>query len=636
MPDVRKYVDLEYQLRSEPKFANRVMRAVADFQLLERKARKDREFVKEAQAKCREIMRLCNYNPVLFSGYYFPSMFSGKPLSFSKYPMGFTVGQMIPEMDLTIMGSRQISKSVSLAFRQIINGHFRVGYHSMYVAPHSEHVKTYGRNLEQMYQAFRYKMKTSKYGETSNLNYKRFLSGGTITLLHILEDATKARGKTMDELLIDEYQNFDIDFLDELLEVLSSTQWRVFIKGGTSLTTDTALNKSFESSSKGYWHILCPHCGHENQPLVEEGVMDMLQPSGLCCSKCTKPVDPMATGMFVHREPHLLSQEAPRIGIHVPQFITPAVLENPARWRALVRKKETTTLNKFMQENLGLPTEQGAKEISENDLIAMCKENDGSLREPSSFYQKEARGGRRYVYVISGCDWGGSDHNRSAGLKVSTTVHVVMGVLPDNTMEIIYFQRYEDMDYAGIIDDIQGNHHKLMGRFAGTDFGVGYYYNTQLRNQIDPTKHLIFQYAGPRSRVIKPAPDSTLINHFMLNKTESVSALYDAVKERRIKCYSWEHSQPFLNDFLNMYRNVKESDTGVTSFTYRSSPSKPNDALMAVNYAYVVARLLLGEPLIEDPAVRDVLNANLHGNGTGMQKGYGGYTEDVDDGVYSG
>lgn len=607
------FFDLEHRLRTDPNYANQVQRASAAFSKAVNRARSDPAARPAVSPHALNFMRVCNYNPILLSRYYFPISFGGNPLSFRRYPLAYYLMAFQPELDITVMGSRQISKSVSLCCRQTLIPHLLHNFSSIYIVPHPDQLKTYARNLDKMYNSFRYKMRTSKYGEKANLHYKKFRKGSTVELVHVWDDDTKIRGKTADELVFDEYQNFDADFLDVIEEVLSASLWRITIKTGTSLHTDTALNYSFEKSSMGYWHIWCPSCGHENIPLVEEGVIQMIQPKGPCCVKCGHLLNP-EHGMYVHHQPEMLNRMDPKIGIHAAQLFTPAVIDNPARWRAMYHKLNSSgNLDAFIHENIGLPTEMGLRELTESHLKAICKEDDGTERKSKNYYFNLATQRKTYRWIVSGCDWGGSDHNRAERRKVSTTVHAILGVRPQGKCEILHFNRFTDMDYAGIADSIATTHKEHRGFALASDFGVGFYYNTKLREYIDARRHLVFQYVGPRSPHIH-RPDATeMVNHYTINKTEMISNLFAAVKSRRILCYRYEEAQAYLNDFLQIYRNVKESDNGPTVFTFGSNPSKPNDAAQAVNYAFILARILLGEPLFDDPAVQREFEAIFSG-----------------------
>jgi hypothetical protein len=81
---------------------------------------------------------------------------------------------------------------------------------------------------------------------------------------------------------------------------------------------------------------------------------------------------------------------------------------------------------------------------------------------------------------------------------------------------------------------------------------------------------------------------------------------YEAVRQKRIRCFDWQYASEYLTDFLNLFRTPAEASSnggGATTFVYRSHPSKPNDTLMAINYAYMLGKILLGEAMFADSSL---------------------------------
>lgn len=72
------------------------------------------------------------------------------------------------------------------------------------------------------------------------------------------------------------------------------------------------------------------------------------------------------------------------------------------------------------------------------------------------------------------------------------------------------------------------------------------------------------------------------------------------IKSSRLRAPRWEHSMEYLKDFLVLTRVPWESQQGVTGFLYTKQGTKTDDMLHAVNYATVLAKLILGESLFED------------------------------------
>src|SRR5437899_9397869 len=108
-----------------------------------------------------------------------------------------------------------------------------------------------------------------------NLGYKEFSNSSTIEMTYVLTSASNIRGKSADDLLFDEAQDFDPDLEIEVVQTQSASAYPVTTYAGTSLDTETMLEKKWSESSQGLWITRCSHCNHENIPLPEHKVLDM-------------------------------------------------------------------------------------------------------------------------------------------------------------------------------------------------------------------------------------------------------------------------------------------------------------------------------------------------------------------------
>lgn len=412
-------------------------------------------------------------------------------------------------------------------------------------------------------------------------------------------------------------QNFDPDLEMEVSQIQSASETPITIYAGTSLTTDTFLERKYQLSSQCSWMTKCRACGEYNIPLMERGVLRMIGPKGPVCFNCSRPIN-FREGYFVpaHRGLH----ETGRRGYHIPQIIVPAVYNNPQRWAKIHEMAQREGGNrKFAQEILGIAVEEGEREITRQNLMDICV-------LPSIRVLQERAIHRQYDYVVSGCDWGGSDHIPTEHLKISTTVHVMMGVTHDGLMEILHLRRYLGMGYDDTIRDILYHHQLFRGNAIASDHGMGMAYNSKIREVVMPEKHLIFQYTGPTTAFIDEPGGAHAYNYWSLNKTESISQLYEAVRHKRIRCFCWEQAEEYLKDFLNMFRAPGEQAGGASTIIYRSSASQPNDTLQAVNYAYVLARILRDEPIFSDRSLQLRLQQSLQGPVVDLEglQGYSG------------
>lgn len=597
------YFDLERQVRENLPFRDELVKLISEIQTLSLIAPGRTDLEQKYHGTFRAFYRLCRRNPVLLTPLLFPSFPKRTPMSFRRYPFAFQMFSLMQEGYMVFRGSRQIAKSSSFSARQVLNANLIPGFVSTYICPRSQYLTTYADRLRDIYGAYKYYKVDNNL--RNNLFYKELANGSRIQLLHILGSAANARSKSTDEILFDEYQDFDPDLELEVLQIQSASENKITIYAGTSLTTNTALEEKFNHSSQGFWVVRCRN-GHFNLPLPEHGIMDMIQPQGPSCVKCGQLLD-MTQGNFEHAFPDRLAKH--RVGFHVPQIVVPAVYENRQRWREIMELKRRGDLRKFNQEILGIPSEEGEREITKRHLQLMC-----ILGSDLGALWKKAISGQGYELIISGFDWGGSDYDPGRKIKASTTVHAILGFKGDGTVDILHIQRFEGMKYDEITASFRREHERYRAKYAASDFGVGHYYNEKIREFQDPMRHFIFHYLD-RTKGLMCNMDSSerTVNHWALNKTDSLSQLYAAIRTQRIRCFAWEQAEEFLQDFLNVYRVPNEGPNGSTRFTYVGHPARTTDVMMAVNYAFQMGRLLLGEDVTNSPSLLEWANSQRGG-----------------------
>lgn len=470
------------------------------------------------------------------------------------------------------------------------------------IVPRMEQLKTIADKYKEIENANRFKVQDSKM--RSNLFFKEFPHpGGRISqvrLWYILTNADKIRGNTYDWLDFDEYQDFDNSLETEILATQSRTKIPMLTFGGTSKTVDTALEEKWINSARGLWRLTCPHCHYDNYPTLKNKVMDMIRPKGLCCLKCGKVLN-VREGQWDFEDPYAL--KLGRWGFHVPQIIVPANTEDESKWlRIYSNAQDKNNFKGFCEEYLGEATEEGTKEISITDLQKACILGD--LKELQRNFFKDHNIHNTYTHIVSGCDWGGSDYNIAMKSKVSYTAHVIMGVRRDGKYDILDFTRYAGMDWDSVSASVAKRHNEFKGSAFANDFGGGAVYINNLRKLLDPFKVIAFKYSGPTSKLLSEPAQSNFQGLYSLNRTESISAVFQAIKKGEIRFPNWEQCKDALSDILNLVRIPSESRSGETTFLYNRKPNKSDDFLHAINYAYTIAKALKGEPLFEDPRMQ--------------------------------
>lgn len=495
--------------------------------------------------------------------------------------------------------------STGIGGRQLIHAHIIPKFKSMYVTPHQEFLNTYANRLREMERCFRFYQHHKDYRQ--NLKFKEYPNGSQLYLIKCLTDTAEARGKTSDELLFDEAQLLDPYLLADIEQCQKASLMPSTVYAGTATTVESLLETKYMDSSQGYWFVRAS--GWKSETAGEnwinmgdqKDILAMMTPRGPVNPATGNALD-VGDGRFVHKERHMYDRG--RIGFHIPQVIIPEFAMKPRKWQEIWDAYQDYDIKKFMQEVMGIPSEEGEREITLQDLKDMCVLEFNPKNED----EVAAVARKNYRFIISGCDWGGSDYNPADRTKVSYTVHVMIGITPENKIHILRMQQYSGMDYRDIIDDITNYHVKYNGMAIATDFGVGAAYNMLIREhpKIPPERHFIFGYVGPMSAPLRaPASGPGWFNQYSLNRTESISALYAAIKDGEVLCYDWNVAEDRLLELLNLFRIPSETATGVQAFRYQRHGAKADDTLHALNFAFVIARLFRHEPIVEDKALKE-------------------------------
>jgi hypothetical protein len=475
-------------------------------------------------------------------------------------------------------------------------------YRALYITPLREQSKTIADKMLDMQRAsvFPPHSVTSK-GYRNNHYYKESVRGGWIKLLHILTDPSKIRGNSCPSVVIDEAQDFDPDHLLEVTQVQKAfANTRMTMFAGTSKDKDTCLEYQFEMGSGGVWHVRCG-CKDGWHSLGDpELVPKLMGVEGLNCpNQKNKPLDP-EYGEFVHASRAQLNMN--NVSFHLPQVIVPEYARG-AGFLDIWSTYKKNPLPKFLREVWGLATESGYAELTEADLKKNCCEYTFEQLQ-----QRYLSGKDRYFKLFSGVDWGGSDHDPSLRTKVSFTLHVIFGMRGDGKMVLLHARRYHGMNYMEIAESIVHDHRRLNVFAMGTDNGGGAYYNAYMRDcgKIPSGRIIHFHYTDTSMFINRiPHPEAHIMS---LHRTDSLSALIADIKSTDVIWPRWDVAQGFLNDCLNVRRNLTEiPSSGRKVMRYIRTPSKADDFFHAANYAFMMKRIVAKEPTIPNQQLIDEL-----------------------------
>lgn len=587
------YFDLGKKLRTSASFRQKVTDHLARIKALNSAP----SLKPKLRGAVFELLKVCNYNSAPLVPFYFPR--SEKPNALVLLDRPYTIPMMDLRMhsETTLITGRQVGKSSTLIIRNKIVSDIIPNYGTLYVAPHPTHLKTYVNRYKKMEGWYRFPSTNGKLRQ--NLGLKEGSNGSVSEMVHALDDATPLRGKSCDEVDIDEYQNFEPSHEYEIRQVMRASAWKVQLRTGTALTVDNPLNLKYEAGSQGRWVIRC-NSGHYTNMGRADHVLKCIRPDGMYCVECRNKgvlskIDPMS-GFYDHAYPDRADDG--HVSIHAPQLIVPAYVNDRSEWLTIYTDFLDYPEDKFLQEVAGIATEMASREITKNDLIAICDEDCGDFA-----YRRTLAQMNHYRWIVSGCDWGGSDHNVATKTKQSYTYHCILGMTANGRIDILHFRQHSGLDYETIAELIAIDHKAFRGQALASDFGVGQAYNMLIRKHIPATRHFVFNYTAPNTAALATPAHDHMFNQFSLNKTEAITTLYMAIKAARIRGFKWAESEPHLMQFLNLARVPVDKEYGAM-FKYIRHGTQPDDALHACAFAYAMLRVLINEGIVVDPSLQ--------------------------------
>jgi hypothetical protein len=400
-----------------------------------------------------------------------------------------------------------------------------------------------------------------------------------------------------DGIAVHNCQGFDPRFLPEISQVQKAfREQRYTVFSGTALDLDTCLQMQFDRGSRGIWHV---HCGCKDKfhPLNDiELIPRMMTPVGLRCPNNGTLLD-TGKGLFVHEDTSQFAMN--NVSLHLPQVIVPEYAQG-AGFLEIWSDYENYPYQKFLREVMGIATEEGVSELTKAELLNCC--TDKGFKETQAQITPTRS---PYKFIVSGCDWGGSDTLSDAKSKISYTVHVIYGLHSDGHYDLLYANRYNTVNYREIAQHIVEVHNRFKAFAIGADDGGGAYYNAYLRDCGRIPNERVITFAYTDTQMFIKRLDHPEIQKLSLHRTDSLSAFIGDIKDKKVRFPNWGESATFLQDCLNMRRNMTTSNSGRTVMRYLRKATASDDFMHASNFALMVLRILTRQPSIPNKELMD-------------------------------
>ncbi|MCE9555381.1 MAG: phage terminase large subunit family protein [Planctomycetes bacterium] len=398
-----------------------------------------------------------------------------------------------------------------------------------------------------------------KQPRKQQVSHMRFENKSEVYIRSAYRSADAARGIDGDYLLIDEYQDIAGGDLPVLEEALSHSPHRRVFLTGTPKSIDNHLEDAFNRSTANEWRVPC-ECGQS--VFLDE---KCLGPYGPVCPSCQSLIDPKV-GQWISRNP----ESAWGDGFTINHLATPW-LDYPL----LLEHQESYNPALFRNECIGLPTYLGDHIVTRDEVEQCC------TNRPMATALADVPQTARHR-LLAGIDWGGG--------VISRTVLVIGYMLDDDRFNIVHMAKYRAQEDADVVlREVSQRCNQFGVRLVAADgLGNGSVYNNLLLANMPRLAGLYAMQYSVSDQA--PRQYKGRLWNWTIGRTPSIGMVFTRVKKKRIQFPRVEDCSSFLDE---IWCEVAVYDDHQRMIKYTHPETQPDDALHAVNYAAILARMLM-------------------------------------------
>ena len=457
----------------------------------------------------------------------------------------------------------------------------------LYVSPAALQTKTFSKDrLDEPFYISDHLFSWTTPEMLDNQQLKRFLNLSQITLRYAFLNADRTRGISADLIALDELQDILTDNIPVIEECSFASPLKLARYSGTPKSLDNTIEVYWgKFSTQNEWVIPC----HRHTILIPGGgatriyynivTEESLGKHSLICDRCGQPItpkDPECQWAAMNSDIYKNSPDPDSVfeGYRIPQVITPMCV-----YSELMQKQKDYPRARFLNEKLALPSDEGTKPITQDELIANCNPH---VRRAPEYLERIHQKMAGMFPIYAGIDWlGGSKAN-------SYTVFTLGSYFDTETFNYFYYRRFEgaESDLEFQIREIARLIEKWRPQIVGTDYGGSLWAVDQLIRKFGANRVFTFQYSTPSRPVIWDEG----LSRFLVHRTKVMGSFFNAIKRKGVLTFpNWDDWQePFGKDFLNIFSEFNER---TNQNDYKKTPGKTDDGFHASLYALLGSML---------------------------------------------
>jgi hypothetical protein len=246
--------------------------------------------------------------------------------------------------------------------------------------------------------------------------------------------------------------------------------------------------------------------------------------------------------------------------------------EDAARWQRILNKLERYSQTKFKNEVLGVSDALGARLISKEELLALCKDYE--------IYRNPAPNLEPFSHIVGGVDWSGGGKE-----GVSRTVVWIFGITQDHRLKTLYFRIYPVTNPVSVVDDVAEVLQGYRCALVVGDRGEGHLANELLKEKLGKNRVTQLKYQMQASPIVW----SEDANSYHADKTTLMDNYFMVLKRGGVLYPKTEYMTVPIEDTLNIYEEVTQTGNKV----WRHAPTQPDDSFHAQVFAWIAAKIVL-------------------------------------------
>jgi len=486
----------------------------------------------------------------------------------------FKLPYELNENKTMLLAGRQVGKTVYLGTKLAVKSLLKHPNRALYVAPLESHTKSFSKTKLQNVIDSTPELKaifTGK-GTQSDVFFKKNILGDFIELTYAsmgAEDPVRVRGKSADDLYIDEAQDVDYDVLPAIEEVTTSAKAPVITYAGTAKSKDNTTGVIWDNSNMMERIIKCTYCKKYN-------IIDRrnISKKGLVCNKtnCRKPLY-VEHGVWAQTG----SADAIYKAFRIPQVVLP-YHNTEDKWKEIWSKYMQYTETKFNQEVLGIPAGSADRFLTIEKLKKKC--TGGRMRVTCD---PEWR--KNYHAMFMGIDWTGN-----GVLMKSRTVALIIGHRKDGVFEMVWGKIFPPGGVNEQPKELINMAQLFQCQMVGADAGMGMIQNKDIMDALGTNRFKSIQYVGTAGNPFKFLPENNTIN---LHKTKAIDTIMGIFVDKFMprvltKGRTLNFIFPDFDDCRNFLEDIlaeHEEETRSGNKIWTHDPMKPDDTLHAIVFA---------------------------------------------------